>query len=118
MKVELETASLSVCGIRDAKTERGVCSALESIHGVRSAHALPHAGAVIVEFDPTRVVPGQLRTAVRVMGCRIDSIVLSGDDEAASARSAANGPRIGPVAPVFAPGAVRPVDKASPSMLS
>ncbi len=79
MKVDLETASLLVSGIRDQARERGVCSALESIHGVHGVSPLPGHSTMVVRFDPTRVVPEQLRTAVRVMGCRVESMLLGGD---------------------------------------
>lgn len=79
MKVEIETASILVSGIRDSRGERGVCSALESIPGVHRVTPMPGRSTLVVRFDPARVVPHQMRTAVRVMGCRVESILLGGD---------------------------------------
>jgi len=79
MKVEIETASVLVSGIRDSRCERGVCSALEAIHGIHRVTPMPGGSTLVVRFDPTRVVPHQMRIAVRVMGCRVESILLGGD---------------------------------------
>lgn len=71
-----EAASLRIGGLDGAMTRRSVRSALESIHGVSSVEVSDSEPSARVLFDPTRVVPQQLRLAVRAVGCQVESILL------------------------------------------
>lgn len=74
-----EAAALVIEGLSDAPRRRSVRSALEAIRGVRSVEVSEHEPSAQVLFDPTRVVPQQLRLAVRAVGCRVQSIYLPPD---------------------------------------
>ncbi len=74
-----EAASLRIDGLDGAMRRTSVRSALESIRGVRSVEVSDSEPSARVLFDPTRVVPQQLRLAVRAVGCRVESILLPPD---------------------------------------
>lgn len=76
-----EAAALVIEGLSDAPRRRSVRSALEAIRGVRSVEIHDSEPSARVLFDPTRVVPQQLRLAVRAVGCRVESILLPPDSE-------------------------------------
>lgn len=76
-----EAATLFINAIRDQACARSVRGALEAIEGVEAVTLDPQGRFVTLRFDPCRVKPAQFRTAVRVVGCRVTSIVLAGDDE-------------------------------------
>lgn len=74
-----EAAALVIEGLSDAPRRRSVRSALEAIRGVRRVEVSDDEPSAQVVFDPTRVVPQQLRLAVRAVGCRVQSILLPPD---------------------------------------
>jgi copper chaperone CopZ len=76
MEREVETASLLIAGLVDAQRRNSVRSALEAIRGVASVEVHPQKPQATVVFDPTRVVPRQLRVAVRAVGCSVEAIWL------------------------------------------
>jgi copper chaperone CopZ len=77
----MEAATLFIDAIRDQACAGSVRGALEAIDGVDGVTLDAQGRFVTLRFDPCRVKPAQFRTAVRVVGCRVTSIVLAGDDE-------------------------------------
>jgi copper chaperone CopZ len=76
MDREIETASLLIAGRADAQRRNSVHSALEAVCGVARVEVHPQKPQATVVFDPTRVVPRQLRLAVRAPGCSAEGIRL------------------------------------------
>jgi hypothetical protein len=70
----MRTAELDIRGLGSRAVDRGVCSALNCIHGVAQVRKLPDACHVSVTYDAYRVRPRQFKTAVRVMGCEIERL--------------------------------------------
>ena len=77
----METATLFISGMNNLGSVRSVRGALEAINGVEAVMADAQRRFVTLRFDPGRAKPAQLRTAVRIVGCRVTSIVLAGDAE-------------------------------------
>jgi copper chaperone CopZ len=77
----METATLYISGMSNLGSVRSVRGALEAINGVDGVVADAQRRFVTLRFDPGRAKPAQLRTAVRVVGCRVTSIILAGDAE-------------------------------------
>lgn len=69
-----EAAALVIGGLDDARRRISVRSALESIPGVRSVEMSDSEPRAHVLFDPARVVPQQLCTAVNAVSCRVESL--------------------------------------------
>ena len=76
MQVLMRMAELKIRGLIPGPASRGVCSALESIRGVQHVDPAPENRRVIVIFDAYRVSPLQFETAVRVMGCNVERLVI------------------------------------------
>lgn len=72
----MQMADLEVGGLDRGRASNGVRSALECIRGVARVTVLPDKHRVSVTYDAFRVSPLQLETAVRVMGCGVESMVL------------------------------------------
>lgn len=89
MERETETASLLIAGLSDAQRRSSARSALEAIQGVSSVEMHPQRALAIVVFDPTRVVPRQMRLALSAVGCALRGIWLPTDpaDQAAATSS-------------------------------
>lgn len=77
----METATLFISGMSSPRCLRDVQGALEAIDGIDGVVADAQLRFVTLRFDPSRTKPAQLRIAVRIMGCRVTSIVLAGDAE-------------------------------------
>jgi copper chaperone CopZ len=76
MQVSMQMAELEIRGLTPGSASRGVCSALESIRGVQHVDSEPDARRVTVIFDAFRVSPLQFETAVRVMGCDVERLII------------------------------------------
>ena len=72
----MQTADLEISGLESGQALRGVRSALNCIHGVTQVSMLPDESRVSVTYDALRVFPQQFATAVRVMGCEIEHLVV------------------------------------------
>lgn len=72
----MQMADLEVGGLNRGLASNGVRSALECIRGVARVTVLPDMHHVSVTYDAFRVSPDQFETAVRVMGCGVESMVL------------------------------------------
>jgi copper chaperone CopZ len=76
----METATLLISGINSAASLRSVQSALSVIRGVAGVWISPDDGKVVVQYDAHKVLPRQFRTAVRVVGCEIESLSVEMPD--------------------------------------
>jgi hypothetical protein len=76
MQVSMQMAELKILGLTPGPASRGVCSALECIRGVQHVDSEPEDRRVTVIFDAYRVSPLQFETAVRVMGCDVERLVI------------------------------------------
>ncbi len=72
----MQTADIKVGGLDSVRASNGVRSALECIRGVARVTVLPDEHHVSVTYDAFRVSPLQFETAVRVMGCGVESMAL------------------------------------------
>ncbi len=72
----MQMADLEVGGLDRSRASSGVRSALECIRGVARVTVLPDEHRVSVTYDAFRVSPDQFETAVRVMGCGVERMVL------------------------------------------
>jgi copper chaperone CopZ len=79
MDRDIETACLLVAGLVDPQRRNSVRSALAAIPGVASVDMHSDDAEVTVVFDPSRVVPKQLRVAVGAVGCSVQGIWLPCD---------------------------------------
>lgn len=71
----METVRLKINGMSSETAMRGVVSALSVIRGVATVRICFEERRATVSYDPQKVLPRQLHTAVRVMGCDVDSLV-------------------------------------------
>lgn len=76
VQMSIQSADLEIRGLAPGPASRGVCSALECIRGVQQVDSEPEARHVTVIFDAYRVSPLQFETAVRVMGCDVERMVI------------------------------------------
>ncbi|MFO7261122.1 MAG: cation transporter [bacterium] len=70
----MATATLKITGMHCAHCVQAVKGALEKLDGVRSAEVDLSAGRAQVEYDETRVTPGQLVGAVMDEGYTAEEI--------------------------------------------
>lgn len=94
----MRTADLQIRGLDNEPATRGVRSALNCIHGVSLVSVAPGEQRVSVTYDAFRVLPCQFETAVSVMGCEIEGLLIRSDltsaiDPAADGQSCAETPR-------------------------
>ncbi|MEO8009854.1 MAG: hypothetical protein ABI728_15230 [Betaproteobacteria bacterium] len=76
LRTSMQTADLAISGLGSSQASRGVRSALNCIHGVAQVSMVPDESRVSVTYDAFRVFPQQFETAVRVMGCEIERLVV------------------------------------------
>jgi hypothetical protein len=74
MQTRMQTVQMQVNGLGVSGTVRGVRSALECIRGVEEVAIARNEPCITVTYDAYTVRPGQLETAVRVMGCEVGHI--------------------------------------------
>jgi hypothetical protein len=77
---EIETATLRIAGLVGDRCCNSVRSALCAIPGVLGAEICVAEGECRVTFDPRLAIPRQLRVAVGAVGCRVELIVLGGEE--------------------------------------
>lgn len=80
MQTSMQTADLEISGVDATPASRGVCSALECIHGVTLVRMDPNKRDVTVTYDAFKVAPRQFLTAVRVMGCEVERLSVRTTD--------------------------------------
>jgi allophanate hydrolase subunit 1 len=76
MQTSMQTADMEISGLGSGSASAGVCSALKCIRGVAQVSMVPGARNVTVTYDASRVSPRQFETAVRVMGCEVERLVV------------------------------------------
>jgi hypothetical protein len=76
MRASMQTADMEISGLDSGQASRGVCSALQCIHGVAEVRIGPNERCVIITYDALRVSTRQFETAVRVMGCEVERLVV------------------------------------------
>jgi hypothetical protein len=72
----MQTVDMEISGLGSFPASRGVRSALECIHGVAQVKMIPNERHVTVIYDAFRVSPHQFETAVRVMGCEVERLIV------------------------------------------
>jgi len=77
MRTLMQTADMEISGLGSGFASRGVRSALSCIHGVAQVSMVPNESHVSVIYDAFRVCPHQFETAVSVMGCEVERMVVS-----------------------------------------
>jgi hypothetical protein len=84
MRTLMQTVDMEISGLGSGPAVRGVCSALNCIHGVAQVRVVPNQRHVSVLYDAFRVSPRQFETAVSVMGCEVEHLVVRAGDAPAS----------------------------------
>ena len=96
MLTSMQTADIAISGLVSGPASRGVCSALNCIHGVAQVRMVPDQHHVTVTYDAYRVSPRQFETAVSVMGCEIERLVVRAPDAPAMDQVPDAGTAVGP----------------------
>ena len=76
MQISMQTADMEISGLGSGPASRGVRSALNCMHGVAQVSMVPNERYVTVTYDAYRVSPHQFETAVRVMGCEVERLIV------------------------------------------
>lgn len=76
MLTSMQTADLEVSGLGSGPASRGVRSALKCIRGVAQVRMVRNKHHVTVTYDAFRVSPHQFETAVSVMGCEVEHLIV------------------------------------------
>ena len=76
MQTSMQTVDMEISGLGSGPASRGVRSALNCIHGVAQVSMVPNERYVTVTYDAYRVSPHQFETAVRVMGCEVERLIV------------------------------------------
>lgn len=72
----MQTAHLRINGMDIDASKRSVQSALSIIRGVSNVSISIADREATIWYDPDKVLPRQFETAVRVVGCEVDAIVV------------------------------------------
>lgn len=84
MLTSMQTADIEISGLASGSAARGVRSALKCIHGVAQVSMALNEHYVTVTYDAFRVSPSQFETAVSVMGCEVERLIIrTGDGSSA-----------------------------------
>ena len=76
MQTSMQTMNMEICGLGSEPAARGVRSALECIRSVAQVRIVSNERYVTVTYDAFRVSPQQFKTAVCVMGCEVERLVV------------------------------------------
>ena len=76
MQISMQTADMEISGLGSGPASRGVRSALNCIHGVAQVRMVSDERYVTVTYNAFRVSPHQFETAVRVMGCEVERLIV------------------------------------------
>ena len=76
MQTLMQTADMEISGLGSGPASRGVRSALNCIHGVAQVSMVPNGRYVTVTYNAFRVSPHQFETAVSVMGCEVERLIV------------------------------------------
>jgi copper chaperone CopZ len=72
----MQTAHLRIKGMHFDASVRSVRSALSVIRGVADVSVSVAEREATIMYDPHKVVPRQFETAVRVVGCEVERLVV------------------------------------------
>jgi copper chaperone CopZ len=72
----METAHLRIKGMHFDASVRSVQSALSIIRGVADVSVSIAEKEATIRYDPHKVLPRQFETAVRVVGCEVERLVV------------------------------------------
>lgn len=72
----MQTARLKIKGMKFDASMRSVRSALSIIRGVSDVCVSISEKEAVIYYDPDKVLPRQFETAVRVVGCEVERIVV------------------------------------------
>ena len=76
MQTSMQTVDMEISGLGSGPASRGVRSALNCIRGVARVRMVPNGRYVTVTYNAFRVSPHQFETAVSVMGCEVERLVV------------------------------------------
>ena len=76
----MQTAHLTINGMSFDASARSVQSALSVIRGVSNVSVSITEKEATVRYDPRKVFPRQFETAVRVVGCEVENVVVDTPD--------------------------------------
>ena len=74
------TAHLIINGMDFDAAVRSVASALSILRGVSDVSVRVAGKEATLRFDPHKVLPRQFETAVRVVGCEVEEVVIDIDE--------------------------------------
>jgi copper chaperone CopZ len=72
----MQTAHLTINGMHFDASMRSVLSALSIIRGVSDVSVSIAEKEATIRYDPHKVLPRQFETAVRVVGCEVERLVV------------------------------------------
>ena len=72
----MQTAHLTINGMSFDASARSVQSALSVIRGVSNVSVSVTEKEATIRYDPRKVLPRQFETAVRVVGCEVEKLVV------------------------------------------
>jgi copper chaperone CopZ len=72
----MQTAHLTINGMHFDASMRSVQSALSIIRGVSDVSVSIADKEATIRYDPHKVLPRQFETAVRVVGCEVERLVV------------------------------------------
>ncbi len=72
----MQTVHLTINGMSLDASMRSVQSALSIIRGVSDVSVSIAQKEATIRYDPHKVVPRQFETAVRVVGCEVERLVV------------------------------------------
>ena len=72
----MQTAHLRINGMNFDASIRSVQSALSIIRGVSDVSVSIADKEATIRYDPHKVLPRQFETAVRVVGCEVERLVV------------------------------------------
>ena len=72
----MQTAHLTINGMHIDASARSVQSALRVIRGVSDVSVNITEREATIRYDPHKVLPRQFETAVRVVGCEVERLVV------------------------------------------
>ncbi|MBI3530822.1 MAG: hypothetical protein HY067_22985 [Betaproteobacteria bacterium] len=76
MHTSMQAVEMEISGLDSGLASRGVHSALNCIRGVAQVRMVPNERNVTVTYDAFKASPHQFETAVSVMGCEVERLVV------------------------------------------
>lgn len=87
----MQTVHLTINGMNFDASMRSVQSALSIIRGVFDVSVSIAGKEATIRYDPQKVLPRQFETAVRVVGCEVERLVVDTPERPSLAMSLPGG---------------------------